>query len=61
VHNCIHRINAKLLERVSKLVDFDKVWTNIMKAIDEVVHTVKPQKILFLAVDGVAPRAKMNQ
>jgi 5'-3' exoribonuclease 1 len=61
VHNCIHGNDAKLHERVSKLVDFDEVWTNIMKAIDEVVHTVKPQKILFLAVDGVAPRAKMNQ
>ena len=61
MHNCIHGNDAKLHERVSKLVDFDEVWTNIMKAIDEVVHTVKPQKILFLAVDGVAPRAKMNQ
>ena len=60
VHNCIHGNDAKLHERVSKLVDFDEVWTNIMKAIDEIVHTVKPQKILFLAVDGVAPRAKMN-
>jgi 5'-3' exonuclease len=42
VHNCIHGNDAKLHERVSKLVDFDEVWTNIMKAIDEIVHTVKP-------------------
>lgn len=41
--------------------DFDEVWVNIMKAIDEIVHSVKPKKILLLAVDGVAPRAKMNQ
>jgi 5'-3' exoribonuclease 1 len=61
VHNCIHGNDAKLHERVSKLQDFDEVWTNIMKAIDEIVHTVKPKQILFLAVDGVAPRAKMNQ
>jgi 5'-3' exoribonuclease 1 len=60
VHNCIHGNDAKLHERVSKLSNFDEVWTNIMKAIDEIVHTVKPQKLLFLAVDGVAPRAKMN-
>lgn len=43
------------------MTDFDEVWANIMKAIDEIVHTVKPRKFLLLAVDGVAPRAKMNQ
>jgi 5'-3' exonuclease len=42
------------------LEDFEEVWVGIMKAIDELVHTVKPKNILFMAVDGVAPRAKMN-
>ena len=61
VHNCIRGHDHKHYERVSKLQDFEEVWANIMKAIDEIVHTIKPRKILLLAVDGVAPRAKMNQ
>ena len=61
VRNCIHGNDAKLHERVSKLENFEEVWVNIMKAIDEIVHIMKPKKLLFLAVDGVAPRAKMNQ
>ncbi len=62
VHNCIHGNDSKRHERVSQLGDnLDEVWINIMKAIDELVHSVKPKKILFMAVDGVAPRAKMNQ
>ena len=61
VHNCIHGNDQKRHERVSSLSDFEEVWVNIMRAIDELVHTVKPRHLLFLAVDGVAPRAKMNQ
>ena len=61
MHNCIHGNDSKKHERISKLADFDEVWTSIMKAMDEIVHTVKPKKLIYLAVDGVAPRAKMNQ
>lgn len=61
VHNCIHGNDPKRHERISKLNDLEEVWAAVMQAIDELVHTVKPQKVLLLAVDGVAPRAKMNQ
>jgi 5'-3' exoribonuclease 1 len=60
VHNCIHGNNPQLHERVSRLTDFEEVWASIMNYIDELVHLVRPEKVLLLAVDGVAPRAKMN-
>lgn len=34
---------------------------NVIKYLDMLVAFVKPQQLLFLAIDGVAPRAKMNQ
>jgi 5'-3' exoribonuclease 1 len=61
VHNCIHGNDPKRHERISKLDDLEELWASIMRAIDELVHVTKPKKVLFLAVDGVAPRAKMNQ
>ena len=39
----------------------EELWAAIMQSIDEIVHLLKPKKHVFLAVDGVAPRAKMNQ
>jgi 5'-3' exonuclease len=60
VHNVIHGNDKSKLEKMD-LHDMEEVWANIMRAIDEIVHTVKPRKMILLALDGVAPRAKMNQ
>ncbi|KAL8273841.1 hypothetical protein Esti_002164 [Eimeria stiedai] len=39
----------------------DLMWQSVFAALDLVISTIAPRKLLYLAADGVAPRAKMNQ
>ena len=40
----------------------EQIFTNICYYLDRIVRDVaKPQELLYLAIDGVAPRAKLNQ
>jgi len=37
------------------------MFDNVFDYTDKLIRIIKPKKLLYLAVDGVAPRAKMNQ
>ena len=40
---------------------FDAMMLEVFRRVDRLVLAARPRRMLFLALDGVAPRAKMNQ
>jgi 5'-3' exoribonuclease 1 len=55
IHNCSHPN-----DEASFLQDHE-IFLAIFAYISHLFASIKPKKLFFLAVDGVAPRAKMNQ
>ncbi|KAI6154652.1 exonuclease II [Pisolithus tinctorius] len=57
IHNCSHPNDEDAHFRMSE----EQIFTSIFAYVDLLFGKIKPKKLFFMAVDGVAPRAKMNQ
>ncbi|XP_046595171.1 5'-3' exoribonuclease 1 isoform X1 [Neodiprion lecontei] len=57
IHICSHPNDLDPHFRISE----EKIFRDIFHYIEILFHMIQPQKLFFMAVDGVAPRAKMNQ
>lgn len=57
IHTCSHPNDEDVHFRISE----EKIFQDICRYIEFLFSMIKPRKVFFMAVDGVAPRAKMNQ
>ncbi|KAK7749459.1 exonuclease II Exo2 [Cytospora paraplurivora] len=57
IHNCTHKDSDDTQFRLSE----DEMFIRIFNYIEHLFGKIKPKQLFYMAVDGVAPRAKMNQ
>lgn len=57
VHACSHPNDSDVNFRISE----ETIFKNIFHYVEVLFNMIRPQKLFFMAIDGVAPRAKINQ
>ncbi|PXF46409.1 5'-3' exoribonuclease 4 [Gracilariopsis chorda] len=56
IHQCTHPSDFEIA-----IENLDEMFARIFEYTERLFRIVSPRQLMFLAVDGVAPRAKMNQ
>ncbi len=57
IHNCTHKDSDDVHFRLTE----EEMFIAIFNYIEHLFGKIKPKQLFFMAIDGVAPRAKMNQ
>src|ERR1700761_7143067 len=57
IHNCTHKDSDDATFRMTE----EQMFIAIFNYIEHLYGKIKPKQLFFMAIDGVAPRAKMNQ
>ncbi|XP_071945753.1 5'-3' exoribonuclease 1-like [Antedon mediterranea] len=57
VHTCSHPDDGNVHFRITE----EKIFADIFHYIEVLFRLIKPRKVFYMAIDGCAPRAKMNQ
>jgi 5'-3' exoribonuclease 1 len=57
IHTCSHPNDNDVCFRISE----ENIFKNIFHYVEVLFNMIRPQKLFFMAIDGVAPRAKINQ
>eukprot|EP00941_MAST-03F_sp_MAST-3F-sp1_P003143 g3143.t1 len=57
IHNCTHPKDEEISESLTER----QIMLGIFSYIDRLVKIIKPTQMLYMAIDGCAPRAKLNQ
>ena len=55
IHPCTHPTNGK------QPLTETEMFNNIFEYVDRLIRIIRPKQMIYFAVDGVAPRAKINQ
>ena len=57
IHTCTHGDSTRMGETLTEAEMVERIF----QYTDRLIKIVRPRKVCYLAIDGVAPRAKMNQ